>query len=320
MKALVYDGQLRLVDDYAKPTPPPGEVRIRTALAGICNTDLEIVRGYAEFHGVLGHEFVGVVDEAEDPALVGQRVVGEINVNCGVCDTCRAGRPIHCPTRTALGIRGRDGTMAEYFCLPARNLHLVPEEIPDAEAVFTEPLAAACEVVERVHIQPADRVAVLGDGKLGLLVAQVLALTGCDLTAVGRHEDKLAILAGQGIPTQIGDEGLADRADLVVECTGQAEGFAVAQRLVRPRGTIVLKSTYHGLVQADLSHLVVAEVRVVGSRCGPFPPALRLLAQRLVDVTSLIEAEYPLDEASAAFEHARHKGALKVLVRQDSEA
>lgn len=321
MQAVVLDRQpkgheqLRVINDYAVPQPPPGEVRIRTTLAGICNTDLEIVQGYAGFHGVLGHEFVGVVDQAEDPAMVGQRVVGEINASCGVCPTCRAGRPTHCPERTALGIRGRDGALAEYFCLPSNNLHLVPNGIPDQAAVFTELLAAACEILQQVHVRPTDRVVVLGDGKLGLLVAQVLALTGCDLTIVGRHKEKLEIVAARGIATQIGESELAGGADLVVECTGRAEGFQAARRMLRPRGTLILKSTYHGLVQADLSQVVVDEVHVVGSRCGPFPPALRLLAQGLVDVTSLIEAEYPLDKALPAFEHAGRRGALKVLVR-----
>ena len=321
MRAVVFDRQtdghpkLRLVEDYPDPQPPPGEARIRLVLAGLCNTDLEIVRGYADFQGVLGHEFVGLVDQAEDASLVGRRVVGEINAPCGVCPTCQAGRPTHCPDRTALGIRGRDGVLAETFCLPATNLHLVPDGIPDEATAFVEPLAAACEVLEQVHIHPSDRVAVLGDGKLGLLVAQVLALTGCRLTVIGRHREKLAILAAKGIPTQVGDQGLAGSMDAVVECTGHADGFETARRLVRPRGVMVLKSTYHGLVQADLSRLVVDEVQLIGSRCGPFPAALRLLAQRLVDVTSLIEAEYPLAEALAAFEHAGRRGALKVLVR-----
>ena len=321
MKAVVLlsqpDGrrQLRLIHDCAIPQPAPGEVRIRTTLAGLCNTDLEIVQGYAEFHGVLGHEFVGVVDRAEDLALVGQRIVGEINAACGVCPTCQAGRPTHCPERTTLGIRGRDGVLAESFCLPAGNLHLVPEGIPDEATVITEPLAAACEILQQVHVRPTDRVVVLGDGKLGLLVAQVLALTGCDLTVVGRHREKLAIVAKRGIATQLGDVEPAGSADLVVECTGRAEGFQAARRMLRPRGTLVLKSTYHGLVQADLTYVVVDEVQIVGSRCGPFPVALRLLAQGLVDVTSLVEAEYPLDEALAAFEHAGRRGTLKVLVR-----
>jgi threonine dehydrogenase-like Zn-dependent dehydrogenase len=194
-------------------------------------------------------------------------------------------------------------------------LHLLPRDLPDKVSVFVEPLAAACQVLEQVHLRPTDRVVVLGDGKLGLLVAQVLALTGCDLVTEGRHPEKLAILAERGIATRLGDGGLDGSADLVVECTGQSEGFFRARLLLRPRGTLVLKSTYHDLVRSDLSSLVVDEVRVVGSRCGPFPSAIRLLAQGLVDVLPLIEAEYPLDEALAAFEHARRRGALKVLVR-----
>lgn len=287
---------------------------MRTQLAGICNTDLEIVQGYAGFRGILGHEFVGVVDQAEEAELVGCRVVGEINAGCGVCDYCLAGQQRHCPSRTVLGIRGRNGALATFFCLPAANLHPVPEGVPDEVAVFTEPLAAACEVLEQVHVHPSDRVIVLGDGKLGLLVAQVLALTGCDLTVVGRHEEKLAILAAQGIPTRLGEAGISGRADVVVECTGSAEGLGTAHKLLRPGGTCVLKSTFHGLAEVDLSGLVVDEVQLIGSRCGPYPAALRLLEQRRVDVESLIEASYPLDQAPAALAHAGRRGALKVLV------
>jgi threonine dehydrogenase-like Zn-dependent dehydrogenase len=314
MKALLFDGQLRLDADYPLPEPPPGEARIRTTLVGICNTDLEITQGYADFRGVMGHEFVGFVEQASDPALIGRRVVGEINVACGVCQMCRAGHPTHCFSRTVLGIRDRDGVLAERFCLPQANLHLVPEGMPDEVAVFAEPLAAACEVLDQVHVRPTDRVVVLGDGKLGLLVAQVLALTGCDLTLVGRHEAKLAIAAARGISTRLGEESPAYQADLVVECTGSVEGLETARRLVRPRGTIVLKSTFHDLVQTDVSGLAVDEIRLVGSRCGPFPAALRLLSQGLVDVAPLVEARYPLSQALAAFEHAGRKGALKVLV------
>ena len=322
MRALVSDRHsVRLIEDYPDPQPAPGEVRLRTILAGICNTDLEVTRGYAEFEGVLGHEFVGVVDGLGDPdrpeeqALLGRRVVGEINVGCGRCGACHAGRPTHCAGRTVPGIRGRDGSLAEYFCLPAANLHPVPEAIPDEQAVFVEPLAAACRVVEQVHLRSADRIVVLGDGKLGLLVAQVLALTGCDLLAVGRHPEKLAILAARGIPTRVGDEDLAGSADVVVECTGQPGGFRAACRLLRPEGTLVLKSTYHGLVEADLSQLAVDEIQVLGSRCGPFAAALRLLARGLVDVEPLLEAEYPLVRALEALDHAARRGALKVLVR-----
>ncbi|MCL7452227.1 MAG: alcohol dehydrogenase catalytic domain-containing protein [Anaerolineae bacterium] len=320
MKAVVYDDGLRLSSDYPLPQPAAGEVRLRTLLAGICNTDLEVVRGYAGFRGVLGHEFIAVVDQAEDPRLVGRRVVGEINASCGTCQACRAGRRTHCPNRTALGIRGRDGALAEYFCLPVENLHPVPEEIPDRSAVFVEPLAAACRIPDQVHLRPSDRVVVLGDGKLGLLVAQVLALTGCHLLVIGRHPEKLAILAARGIAVALDRDGLPAGADLVVECTGQAGGFDTARQMLRPEGTLVLKSTYHGLVATDLSQLVVDEIRIVGSRCGPFPAALRLLEQGLVSVEPLIEAVYPLDEAVAALEHAGARGALKILVQPEPAA
>ena len=318
MKAIVFDSTsqaARLEVDRPVPVPAPGEVRLRVLLAGICNTDLEVLRGYAQFQGVMGHEFVGIVDQAEDPALVGQRVAAEINLPCLACETCRAGRYSLCPHRTALGIRGRDGALADYVCVPARNLHPLPDALPDEAAVFVEPLAAACEILKQVPIRPTDRVVVLGDGKLGLLIAQVLALTGCALTAVGRHREKLDLLAARGIATQLGDRELAQKADLVVECTGRAEGFGQARQMVRAGGTLVLKSTYHGAVDVDLSSLVVDEIHLVGSRCGPFPAAIRLLSQGLVDVAPLIEAVYCLDEGLAALEHAGRKGALKVLVR-----
>jgi threonine dehydrogenase-like Zn-dependent dehydrogenase len=319
MRALVFDEQLRFVDTYPHPTPQPGEARIRVALAGICRTDLEVVRGYAGFRGVLGHEFVGVVDQVAPASLgdawIGRRVVGEINIGCGTCDLCRRVGPNHCLVRQVPGIHGRDGAFADALCLPLANLHPVPESVPDRAAVFAEPLAAACQVLEQVSVRPSDRVLVVGDGKLGLLVAQVVALTGCRLKAVGHHPDKLAILARRGIATAleraVGDE----QADVVVECTGHPEGLAAARRWVRPQGTVVLKSTYAGLVETDLSDLVVREVRLVGSRCGPFPPALRLLARGWVDVESLVTAEYALDEGLAALAHAGQRGVLKVLLR-----
>ncbi len=315
MRALLYDGQLRLVNDYAQPSPPPGEALLRMTLVGICNTDLEITRGYMGFHGVLGHEFVGVVERCEDPAMVGRRVVGEINCYCGTCPTCLAGNPTHCPQRTTLGIWGRDGAMADYCVLPTRNLHLVPDSMSDEQAVFTEPLAAALEILEQVHVRPTQRVVVLGDGKLGLLVAQVMRLTGCDLVAVGRHAAKLSILERQGIPTHLAAADMDIKADVVVDCTGQPAGFVSARAMVKPRGTLVLKSTFKGQSEVNLTSIVVDEVNLIGSRCGPFAPALRLLAMKLVDVESLIAATYPLDEGLPAFEHARAKGTLKVLLR-----
>lgn len=314
MRALVLDEELYLTDDYPAPEPPPGEALIRVKVAGICNTDLELVKGYMEFEGVPGHEFVGVVEGAPGAeAWEGQRVVGDINAACGECPTCLAGRPTHCPNRTTLGIDGRDGAFAEALTLPVRNLHRVPEGLSDEEAVFTEPLAAACEILQQVHVRPTDRVVVLGDGKLGLLCAQVLALTGCDLTAVGHHEGNLKILSERGIATALEDRAVEVGADLVVEATGHPNGYAAARRLVRPRGTVVLKSTYHGSTDANLTMAVVDEVTLLGSRCGPFAPALRLLALGLVEVTSMIQARYPLSEAPAAFEHAASPGVLKVL-------
>jgi len=315
MRALYVDEQLEYRPDAPDPIPPPGEALIRTRLAGICNTDLEIVRGYLGFRGVLGHEFVGEVVRADDaPELVGQRVVGEINAYCGECPTCRRGDPTHCPHRTTLGIDRRDGTLADYFTLPLNLLYPVSSSIPDEWAVFTEPLAAACEITQQVAIRPTDRVIVLGDGKLGLLVAQVLQLTGCDLLAVGRHPEKLAVLERRGVRTQIADEAIPAGADVVVEATGSAGGFATARTLVRPRGTLVLKSTFHGDVSLDLSMVVVDEVTVVGSRCGPFPAALRLLEQRLVDVESLTHETFYLEDGLAAFERASAPGVLKVLL------
>lgn len=315
MRALVFDGALRLAEDRPRPQAGPGEALVRVSLAGICNTDLEIMRGYMGFHGVLGHEFVGTVEAAPDPAWVGRRVVGEINCVCGCCPTCRAGRPSHCPNRTTIGIAGHDGVLAEYVVLPFQNLYAVPEPVSDRQAVFTEPLAAALEIPEQVHIRPTERVIVLGDGKLGLLVAQVLALTGCDLLVVGKHKEKLDVVARRGIATQLAGRPVPAGADVVVDCTGQAEGFALARQLVRPRGRLVLKSTFHGENQVNLTMVVVDEVALVGSRCGPFSPALRLLAQGLVEVESLVDSEYPLGEGLAAFERAATRGVLKVLVR-----
>ena len=315
MKALIYDGELKLAADHPPPQVPPGEALVRVVLAGICNTDLEIVRGYLGFRGVLGHEFVGVVEEAEEKNLLGKRVVGEINCYCGACDLCRRGLFTHCPERTTLGIGGRDGAFAPYLTLPVANLHLVPPEIRDEQAVFVEPLAAALEILEQVQVKPTHKVVVLGDGKLGLLVAQVLSLAGCEPLTVGRHPHKLEILKRRGLPTRLAGEPLEGRADLVVECTGRPDGFLQARSLVRPRGILVLKSTYHGHTEVDLSKLVVDEITLVGSRCGPFPPALELLRRGLVEVASLITATFPLEEGVAAFELAGRPESLKVLLR-----
>ncbi len=321
MRALHYNGDLSLRDDYPLPTLRPGESLIRVLKSGICLTDVHLMRGYMNFTGVLGHEFVGVVEQSDDPALVGQRVVGEINAACHQCATCRRGDPTQCPNRTTLGIDRRDGVHADYTLLPTVNLLVVPDSVSDDEAVFTEPLAAACEIVEQRPIKPTERVVVIGDGKLGLLVAQVLALTGCDLHVIGRHPEKLDLLARRGITTEAvartGESSLPGHsADVVVECTGNPSGFATARRLVRPRGTFVLKSTYAGALSVDLSMIVVDEITLMGSRCGPFAPALRLLETQAVEVRSLITARYPLTDAVAAMQHATQPGVLKVLLER----
>jgi threonine dehydrogenase-like Zn-dependent dehydrogenase len=307
------DGKLALRQNIPVPDPPPGEALVRVLVAGICNTDLELVRGYYPFTGILGHEFVGIVERG--PAhLVGRRVVGEINASCGVCDTCRAGRRSHCPSRTVLGIVNRDGAFAEHLVLPRENLHLVPDEVSDDAAVFTEPLAAALEIQEQVEIGPGDRVLVFGDGKLGQLIAQTLALTECELLVAGRHLEKLKLLQARGIATAP-PQVLRDGAfDIAIECTGSSEGFSLARRALRPRGTLVLKSTYAGRLEVDASSLVVDEITLVGSRCGPFDKALKLLSEKRVDIAPLVQARYPLRDAVAAFEHAGRPGMLKVVV------
>ncbi|HEX9162817.1 MAG TPA: alcohol dehydrogenase catalytic domain-containing protein [Thermoanaerobaculia bacterium] len=299
------DRQLRLRDDVPQAARD-GEVLVRVLLAGICNTDIELTRGYYPFTGVPGHEFVGALED-------GTRVVGEINASCGACEACRAGRRTHCEKRSVLGIVNRNGAFAEYLSLPRENLHVVPDELSNEEAVFTEPLAAALEIQEQVHIEPEDRVLVVGDGKLGQLIAQTLALTGCRLAVIGRHRDKLELLARRGIETST--EPFGRKFDVAVDCTGSADGFAIARNALRPRGTLVMKSTYAGNLTVNASSLVVDEITLVGSRCGPFAPALRLLQSRSVDVEPLIHAEFAIDDAITAFEQAQRPGALKVLIR-----
>jgi len=320
MRALWLENQtLRLREDVPLPSPPEGEALVRVSLAGVCNTDLELVRGYYPYTGIPGHEFVGVVEDAPGaPQWRGVRVVGEINAVCGRCDTCIAGRPHHCERRTVLGIVGRDGTFATHLALPVANLHPVPDTLPDEIAVFTEPTAAALEILEQVDVGPGQRVVVVGTGKLGHLVAQVLATTGCNLLAIGRGARSLERLAGRGVRTGTAGDVADRRADLVVECTGHPEGFEIARRAVRPRGTIVLKSTYHGRTSLDIAGIVVDEITLVGSRCGPFVPALDLLTRGAVDPRDLLETRYPLAEAVAAFDHAARPGTLKVLVQPDA--
>lgn len=317
MRALwLHDGAVRCVDDLPAPEPSPGEALVRVRLAGLCGTDLELLKGYAGFEGIPGHEFVGnVVSAPGAEAWAGRRVVGEINVACGGCRECVAGRRSHCAERTVLGIRDRNGALAEYVTLPVANLHEVPSRVADEIAVFTEPAAAALEVQEQLPIAPDTRVVVVGDGKLGQLLARTLALTGCELRVVGRHPDKLARLGRLGIATGLPDALPARWADVAVECTGNPQGFESARRVLRPRGTLVLKSTYHGEAPVNLTAIVVDELTVVGSRCGPFAKALAILASGRLEVADLVGAVYPLAEGREAFEAAARPGMLKVLVR-----
>jgi threonine dehydrogenase-like Zn-dependent dehydrogenase len=315
VKALVIEGGKFSIDkSYAKPVPERDEAVIKVTYAGICDTDVQLASGYLSFEGVAGHEFVGVVEGGSE-AWLGKRVVGEINCPCGVCEHCLAGRSKHCTYRTVLGIDGRDGCFAEYIMLPTANLHEVPAAVRDEKAVFVEPLAAAVNVVELTHVAPTDEVAVVGDGKLGLLVAQVVSLSGADVVVVGHHPgraDKLAQM-GRPVPIRKPDEAPDGHYDVVVECTGAADGLQHALGYVRPRGTVVLKTTIADPYNVDLAPAVVNEVAVVGNRCGPFEPALKLLSEGLLDPTPLIEEIHRFDELPDVL--ARGAPGLKHLVK-----
>lgn len=315
MKALYFDGKLDL-RDVERPRPGPEEALIQVSLAGICGTDLQILKGYSGFHGIPGHEFVGRVVECEYQKWVGKRVAGEINITCGECDLCLWGLGRHCPKRTVMGIVNRDGVFAEYVALPAINLHELPETIPDEAAVFIEPLAAAAEMLDQVAVHPGMRVAVLGDGRLGLLVAQVLHHGRARVTLLGKHPWKLDLAQSWGIKAfGMADEPPARRRfPMVVEATGSSSGLDDAFRLVAPRGTIVMKSTFHGLAQFDTGKLVVDEITLVGSRCGTFPRAIKLLGSGAVKVDQLIAKTFPLAEGLAAFDYVAGSSCLKVLI------
>ena len=305
------------VEPRRSPVPRrrPGYSLIRVLCAGICNTDLELQRGYYGFRGRPGHEFVGEVVESGRRGLIGRRVVGEINLACGQCEWCarRLGR--HCPSRTVLGIVRHPGAFAEFLTLPDVNLHVLPRAISTEAGVFVEPLAAACEILDQVRIPPNRQVAVLGDGKLGLLVAQALQARGAIVEQYGRHRDKLRIAAAKGVTPHLVGRKLPSAAfDLVVDATGSAEGLRSAVGMVRPRGTLVMKSTVHGAVALDTAPVIVNEVTLVGSRCGRFAPAIELLKRGLVDVESMISETFPLDRGAAAFESAARRGTLKVLL------
>ena len=316
MQALwLENNQLNYKDNLPIPKPLPGEALVRVRLAGICATDLELVKGYYPFCGILGHEFVGEIVQAQDaPERIGERVVGEINIACGKCETCLRGLPTHCEQRSVLGIVNRDGAFAEYLCLPLKNLIPVPNSIEDEAAVFVEPLAAALEIQEQIPINPTAHVLIVGGGRLGQLIAQTLKLTGCHLRVVARHAKQQQLLAAQQI-IWIDENTAQNRAfDIVIEATGSASGFTLAYQAVRPRGTIVLKSTYKGDMSVNLSALVVNEINLVGSRCGSFAPALRLLENHLIDPILLIDSRFPIDKALPAFEYVVQPGTLKVLI------
>ena len=316
MEAVVFDEALELRRDYPEPELRPGWAIIRVHQAGICRTDLEIVKGYMGFRGVLGHEFVGAVAECDDAKWIGRRVVGEINAACGsaTCSWCSANLGRHCPDRTVLGIQGLDGAMAEFCTLPIANLHALPEDLSDEQAVFTEPVSAAHEILEQVTIPESARCVVLGDGKLGILCAWALTEVCKDVTLVGHHERKLALAQWNGLKTARSADEAPPGADYVVEATGTGQGLMESIGLVKPRGTLVLKSTVVSQGELNLAAAVVNEITIVGSRCGPFGRALEAMQAFSLPVEGLIEARYPLDQAEAAFRKAGEQGALKVIV------
>jgi threonine dehydrogenase-like Zn-dependent dehydrogenase len=296
------------------PVAKTGEALIRMRLAGICGTDLELLRGYYPYTGIPGHEFVGEIIEAPETQWIGERVVGEINISCGNCRECQSGKPNHCERRIVLGVRDHDGAFAEYLTLPLVNLHPIPASIPDESAVFTELLAAALEIQEQVMIRPSERVLVIGSGRLGLLIALTLALRDCDLRVTARQPRARELLEAHHIPILLPDQVSTGEMDVVIEASGSPHGFDLARQAVRPRGKIVLKSTYAEAIQVNMSSLAVDEITLIGSRCGPFIPALQLLETGQIDPRPLIDGYYPLRDGLAAFELAAQQGAIKVLL------
>jgi threonine dehydrogenase-like Zn-dependent dehydrogenase len=315
MKAICWDGEaLTLDSSYSPPVPGQDTAIVKVHLAGICSTDLQIFKGYMKFRGVPGHEFVGSVSQGPKDWL-DKRVVGEINFGCGKCEFCGRDLTRHCPDRTVMGIVNADGAFAEYVAVPVENLHPVPDSISDEQAVFTEPLAAAFEILRQVQISTGDEILLLGDGKLGNLCAQVLRLTGAKVTALGRHQDKLDLIKRTGARTMLLNDWRPRLFDVVVEATGSAAGLELAISAVRPRGTLVLKSTIAGAHQVSLAPVVINEINLVGSRCGVFPDALEALAANQVSVAPLIEQVYPVERGIEAIQHAERRGARKILLR-----
>jgi alcohol dehydrogenase len=302
------------VRDQPLPRRPDGFALIRLIRAGICSTDLELQRGYYGFNGTPGHEFVGEVIESDDSRWIGKRVAGEINLSCGTCEWCKRGLGRHCPRRTVLGIVKHPGAFREFLTLPEQNLHRVPAGISSEQAVFIEPLAAACEILDQVRISPGAVVAVLGDGKLGLLAGQVLKAHGAEVHQYGHHKEKIKIAAALGIDARLRKKAPAANYDWVVDATGSSGGLMQAVKMARPRGTVIMKSTIHGLVGIDSAPVIVNEITLVGSRCGRFEPAIKLLRSGKVRVDSLISETLPLRQAPLAFRRAAQSGAMKVLL------
>lgn len=320
MKALVFDKELKLANNYEKPVPKQGEALVRVNLAGICNTDYEITKGYMGYDGILGHEAVGVVEDvnSDDKSLIGKRVVPEISYGCKDpnCQWCAKKNYRHCPNRHTLGIWRKDGVFAQYFTMPVEVLFEVPDNVPDTQAVFVEPLAAALEINEQLHIKPMDKVVVLGDGKLGLITALALNAQNINVTLVGKHQNKLDIAKAQGVKTELLNNFKTEKIyDVVVEATGSVNGFETSLALTKPRGTLVLKSTVATGKELNLAPIVIDEITVLGSRCGQFPPALRLLESGKVDFSPLISGIYSIDDAQEAFEKNKEKDTLKVLLK-----
>lgn len=316
MRSLIYkDKKIHYRLDIPYPIPEPGEALIRVSMAGICSTDVEILKGYLDFEGIMGHEFSGIVVNADDRELVGKRVVGEINIGCGRCDYCKNNLGNHCPERSVLGILNKSGAFAEYITLPEKNLHQIPATVSDEEAVFVEPIAAAYQILEQFKLSSSDHVCVLGAGRLGLIIAQVLSKTDCELTVIGKHENKLAFLKDMGIETKMVSKHKGRVFDMVIDCTGSPKGLKMAMDFIKPRGTIVLKTTIADQATVDTNQIVIDEITITGSRCGPFEPAIKALSEKTVDVKPLICKTFDLEDGIEALNYTIEKKAMKALLR-----
>jgi threonine dehydrogenase-like Zn-dependent dehydrogenase len=314
MKAVLRKGRSICIEDVPIPVPDEGEALIKVIKAGICSTDLEMLKGYMDFEGILGHEFMGCVIESDEKQWVGRRVVGEINIPCGFCEICSANDPKHCPSRQVLGILRKDGVFAEFVTLPLKNLHVIPSNISDVEAVFIEPLAAAIAIFDQAKVDQEDEVLVLGDGKLGLLVAQVMQTRSANVFCAGHHSRKLVLLQKRGVKTTQNAQEWDKKYDLVVEATGTSKGIDEALRFVKPKGKIIAKSTFHGMAKIDFSALVVNEIQLIGSRCGSFVDALNFLKNESVGLEEMVDANFPLAHAKRAFDKAMDPSVVKVLM------